>query len=278
MSQFPHLTLNDGTSIPQLGFGVFMIPDEEVDEPLGTAIEAGYRLIDTAAAYGNEAGVGRAIARSGVPREEFTVTTKLWNDAHGHDATLRAFDASMEKLGLDYLDLYLIHFPRPALGAYVESWRAFEKLRADGRIRSIGVSNFAPAELARLADECSVVPSVNQVEFHPLFLQEELRAEHERRGVVTQAWSPLGRNQGLLQHPTVTSIAAAHGRGPGQIVLRWHLQLGVVVIPKSSRADRIRANADVFDFTLGEDEMELLSGIGHTMRCNPVPGTLFDVS
>ncbi|WP_130797343.1 aldo/keto reductase, partial [Streptomyces otsuchiensis] len=270
--------LNDGTSLPQLGFGVFQVPDEEVDEPLGVAIEAGYRLIDTAAAYGNEAGVGRAIARSDVPREEFVVTTKLWNDAHGYDATLRAFDASMDRLGLDYLDLYLIHFPRPALGAYVDSWRAFEKLQADGRIRSIGVSNFGPAELTRLAEECSVTPSVNQVEFHPLFLQEELRADHGRRGVVTQAWSPLGRNQGLLQHPVVTGVAEAHGRGPGQVVLRWHLQLGVVVIPKSSRADRIRANIDLFDFELSEEEMERLSGIGHTMRCNPVPGTLFDVS
>jgi 2,5-diketo-D-gluconate reductase A len=276
--EIPLLTLNDGTSIPQLGFGVFMIPDEEVDEPLGTAIEAGYRLIDTAAAYGIEAGVGRTIARSGVPRAEFTVTTKLWNDAHGYDATLRAFDRSMELLGLDYLDLYLIHFPRPALGAFVESWRAFEKLRADGRIRSIGVSNFGPADLDRLAAECTVVPAVNQVEFHPLFLQEELRALHRERGVITQAWSPLGRNQGLLQHPVVTGIAAAHDRTPGQIVLRWHLQLGVVVIPKSSRADRIRANADVFGFSLDDEEMAALGGIGHTMRCNPVPGTLFDVS
>lgn len=278
MTDVPQVALNDGTSLPLVGFGVFMMEPAEVVEPLSAALDAGYRLIDTASAYGNEEGVGKAVAASSVPREELLVTTKLWNDDHGYDETLRAFDRSMERLGLEYLDLYLIHFPRPRHGRYLDTWRAFEKLRADGRVRSIGVSNFGVPELDRLAEECSVVPAVNQVELHPFYPQEELRAAHAERGIVTQAWSPLGRNQGLLQHPEVTAIAAAHDRTPAQVVLRWHLQLGVVTIPKSARLERVRANLDVFGFTLDDTEMARLSGLGQTIRCNPVPGTLFDVS
>ncbi|MGW5049917.1 aldo/keto reductase [Actinokineospora sp. NPDC004072] len=254
-----------------------MISPDDVVGPLATAIDTGYRLIDTAAAYGNEEGVGKAIANSGVPRSEFVVTTKLWNDAHGYDETLRAFDASAQRLGMDVVDLYLIHFPRPALGRYPGSWRAMTRLRDEGRIRSIGVSNFGVAELDRLAAETGVVPAVNQVELHPMFQQEELRAAHAERGIVTQAWSPLGRNQGLLQHPDVVAVAAAVGRTPAQVVLRWHLQLGVVVIPKSERADRIRANFDLTGFALDDAQMAALGRLGE-QRCNPVPGTLFDVS
>ncbi|WP_156755555.1 aldo/keto reductase [Actinokineospora pegani] len=277
MPPVPHLELNDGTTLPQIGYGVFMISPEDVVAPLNSAIETGYRLIDTAAAYGNEEGVGKAIANSDVPRSEFVVTTKLWNDDHGHDETLRAFDRSADKLGLDTVDLYLIHFPRPALGKYVDSWRAMVRLREEGRVRSIGVSNFGVPELDRLAEETGVVPAVNQVELHPMFPQDELRAAHAERGVITQAWSPIGRNQGLLQHPDVVAIARAVDRTPAQVVLRWHLQLGVVVIPKSERDDRIRANFDLTGFTLDAAQMATLGALGE-QRCNPVPGTLFDVS
>ncbi|MCG8917252.1 aldo/keto reductase [Actinokineospora sp. PR83] len=277
MPPVPHLPLNDGTTLPQIGYGVFMISPDDVVAPLSAAIETGYRLIDTAAAYGNEEGVGKAIANSGVPRAEFVVTTKLWNDDHGHDETLRAFDRSADKLGLDTVDLYLIHYPRPALGKYVESWRAMVRLREEGRIRSIGVSNFGVPELDRLAEETGVVPAVNQVELHPMFPQDDLRAAHAERGIVTQAWSPIGRNQGLLQHPDVVAIARAVDRTPAQVVLRWHLQLGVVVIPKSERDDRIRANFDLTGFALDEAQMAALGALGE-QRCNPVPGTLFDVS
>ncbi|MGJ6963233.1 aldo/keto reductase [Streptosporangium sp. G11] len=278
MTTIPHVLLNDGVSIPRLGYGVFLIPADQVVEPMTTAIEEGYRLVDTAAAYQNEAGVGKAIANSEIPREDFFVTTKLWNDAHGYDETMRAFDESMAKLGLDYLDLYLIHFPRPALNRYVDSWRAFERLQADGRVRSIGVSNFGVAELDRLAEECSVVPAINQIELHPLYPQHELRAAHAERGIVTQAWSPIGRDQGLLQHPTAVEIARECDRTPAQIVLRWHLQHDIVVIPKSAKPERIRANIQVFDFALDESQMARLDDLGAEQRCHPVPGTLFDVS
>ncbi|GAA2083587.1 aldo/keto reductase [Aeromicrobium halocynthiae] len=273
----PTVELNDGTTLPQVGYGVFMISADDVREPLAAALDTGYRLIDTAAAYGNEEGVGRAIAETDVPRYELVVTTKLWNDAHGYDETLRAFDASARRLGLDTVDLYLIHFPRPALGRYVDSWRAMVRLRDEGRIGSLGVSNFGVAELDRLHDETGVVPAVNQVELHPMFQQEELRAAHAERGIVTQAWSPLGRNQGLLQHPDVTALAARLGRTPGQVVLRWHLQLGVVVIPKSERPERIRENFDLAGFAIDDEGMATLSALGE-QRCNPVPGTLFDIS
>lgn len=278
MAEVTTLTLNDGVRIPQLGFGVFQIPPDEVVKATRTAIDSGYRLIDTATAYDNEEGVGQAVAECGVPREELFITTKVWNDDQGYDETLRAFDVSMAKLGLHYLDLYLIHWPRPRLDKYVATWRAFEKLQADGRVRSIGVSNFAPEQIDRLAAECSVVPSVNQVELHPGHPQHELHAYHGSRGVVTQAWSPIGRNQGLLEHEKVVAIAEAHGKSTAQVVLRWHIQRGIVAIPKSVRPDRVRANIDVFDFELSPSDVDTVSHLGTAQKVGPDPALFFDLS
>ncbi|SCE03650.1 Aldo/keto reductase [Streptomyces sp. SolWspMP-sol7th] len=233
MSTFsPAVTLNNGVVMPQLGFGVFQVPDDETTAAVASALEAGYRSVDTAAVYGNERGVGRALASSGVPREELFVTTKLWNDDQGYDATLRAFDASLDKLGLEYTDLYLIHWPTPARDRYVDSYRALEKLLADGRTRAIGVSNFQPAHLERLVAETGVVPVLNQVELHPGLQQRELRATHAALGIATEAWSPLAQGA-LLKEDALTTLAERHDRSPAQIVLRWHLQSGNIVIPKS---------------------------------------------
>ena len=265
--------LNNGIEMPQLGFGVFLVPADEVVEPVRTALDTGYRLIDTATLYGNEEGVGRAIRDSGVDREDIFVTTKVWNSDQGYDSTLRAFDGSMQLLGLDVLDLYLIHWPMPAKDRYRETWRALEKLYADGRVRAIGVSNFTVAHLDRLLAEATVVPAVNQVELHPGFPQEELRAFHARHGIVTESWSPLGRGQGLLEQEAVQAIATAHRRTPAQVVLRWHLQLGLVVIPKSAHAERIRANFEVFDFDLTDEEMAALSAVTSPSRIGPDPDT-----
>lgn len=268
------MQLNNGVEIPQLGFGVFLVPPDEVVEPVTVALDAGYRLVDTATLYGNEEGVGRAIRHSSVPRDEVFVTTKVWNSDHGHDATLRAFEHSLGLLGLDVLDLYLIHWPTPARDLYIETWQALEKLYADGRVRAIGVSNFTVAHLTRLLAETDVVPAVNQIELHPGFPQEELRALHDAHGIVTEAWSPLGRGHGLLDDDTVARIARAHGRTPAQVVLRWHVQNGFVVIPKSVRPDRIRENAAVFDFALDDDEMAALSAMTQPGRIGPDPDTM----
>ncbi len=271
MAITPRITLNNGTSIPQLGFGVFQVPADEVVAPVAAALEAGYRLIDTAAAYGNEEGVGKAIANSGVPRDELFITTKLWNDDHGYDKTLVAFDASLDKLGLDTVDLYLIHWPLPKRDRYVETWKAFEKLLADGRTRSIGVSNFNIDHLERLAAETDVTPAVNQIELHPRLAQADLRAYDAEHGMVTEAWSPIGQGQGLLNDDVVTDIAQAHDRSPAQVVLRWHIQLGNVVIPKSVTPERIRENIDVFDFELTGAEMDRLTDLGPENRVGPDP-------
>jgi len=276
MTNAPLTRLNNGVEIPQLGFGVFQIPPDEVVEPVLSAIESGYRLIDTAAAYGNEEGVGKAIAEAGVPREELFLTTKLWNTDHGHDEALRAFDTSLGKLGVDSVDLYLIHWPLPSRGRYVETWQALEKIYADGRARAIGVSNFTEPHLRRLLAESGVVPAVNQVELHPRFNQADLRAFHAEHSIVTEAWSPIGQGQGLLQDPVVTGIAQAVDRTPAQVVLRWHLQLGNVAIPKSTHAERIRANIEVFDFELTAAQMGELSGMAGS-RLGPDPEQ-FDVS
>lgn len=276
MTNAPLTRLNNGVEIPQLGFGVFQIPPDEVVEPVRSAIESGYRLIDTAAAYGNEEGVGKAIAEAGVPREELFLTTKLWNTDHGHDEALRAFDTSLGKLGVDSVDLYLIHWPLPSRGRYVETWQALEKIYADGRARAIGVSNFTEPHLRRLLAESGVVPAVNQVELHPRFNQADLRAFHAEHSIVTEAWSPIGQGQGLLQDPVVTGIAQAVDRTPAQVVLRWHLQLGNVAIPKSTHAQRIRANIEVFDFELTAAQMGELSGMAGS-RLGPDPEQ-FDVS
>jgi len=235
VTDVPTVTLNNGVEMPQLGFGVFLVPPDEVIEPVRAALDAGYRLIDTAKLYGNEEGVGRAIAESGVPREDVFITTKVWNSDHGYDSTLQALDESQKLLGVDVVDLYLIHWPVPRQDRYVDTWRAMERLLVDGRVRAIGVSNFTEAHLTRLLAETDVVPAVDQVELHPGFAQESLRTFNAEHGIVTESWSPLGRGHGLLDQEVVTSIAAAHGKTPAQTVLRWHLQLGCVVIPKSDR-------------------------------------------
>ncbi len=272
----PTVVLNNGVAIPQLGFGVFQVPPDQVIEPVETAIAAGYRLIDTAAAYRNEEGVGKAIANSGVPRDELFITTKLWNADQGYDSALRAFDASMGKLGIETLDLYLIHWPLPKRDLYVQSWKALEKLYADGRTRAIGVSNFTARHLNRLREETGIIPAVNQVELHPRWPQAGLREYHAEHQIATQAWSPIGQGRGLLDDPTIASLAKTKGKSPAQVVLRWHLQHGVIAIPKSVTPSRIRENLEVFDFELTDDEMAILSGLSSGGRIGPDPET-FDM-
>lgn len=277
MSKVPPITLNNGVEMPQLGFGVWQVPDDEAEKAVATALEAGYRSIDTAAIYGNEEGTGKAIAASGVAREDLFVTTKLWNSDQGYDATLRAFDTSLEKLGLDYVDLYLIHWPVPSKDAYIDTYKAFEKIHADGRAKSIGVSNFLPDHLERLLGETSVVPAVNQIELHPHLQQQATRAFHAEQGIATEAWSPLGSGKGLLEVPAIIAIAQKHGRSPAQVVLRWHIQLGNVVIPKSVTPSRIKENIDVFDFELDPEDMAAISALNEDRRIGPDPAT-FDVA
>ncbi|MEE1742120.1 aldo/keto reductase [Streptomyces sp. BE147] len=271
MSQVPSITLNNGLEMPQLGFGVWQVPDDEAEKAVATAIESGYRSIDTAAVYENEAGTGRAIAASGVARDELFVTTKLWNGDQGHDAALRAFDASLDRLGLDYVDLYLIHWPVPAADRYVDTYKALEKILAEGRAKSIGVSNFLPEHLERLLGETSVVPVLNQIELHPQLQQGESRALHAAHGIATEAWSPLGQGKGLLDVPTVVAVARKHGRTPAQAVLRWHLQLGNVVIPKSVTPSRIAENLDVFGFELDADDLAAFAALDEGRRLGPNP-------
>ncbi|MFF0514471.1 aldo/keto reductase [Streptomyces sp. NPDC004250] len=270
-SKVPPIILNNGVEMPQLGFGVWQVPDDEAETAVVQALEAGYRSIDTAAIYGNEEGTGRALAASGVAREDLFVTTKLWNSEQGYDTTLRAFDASLAKLGLEYLDLYLIHWPMPAEGRYVDTYKAFEKLLADGRVRAIGVSNFLPEHLERLAGETSVVPAVNQIELHPHLQQHASREVHAEQGIATEAWSPLGSGKGILDIPAIVAIAQKHNRTPAQVVLRWHLQLGNVVIPKSVTPSRIKENIDVFGFTLDTEDLAAISALNEDRRLGPDP-------
>jgi 2,5-diketo-D-gluconate reductase A len=274
MPTIPSLTMNNGLAIPQLGFGVFQIPQDETQEAVTTALEAGYRLIDTAQGYRNEEGVGAAIAASDRSTDELFLTTKLSNDRQGYEETLTAFDESMNKLGVDVLDLFLIHWPQPMFDQYVETWRAFERLLGEGRIRSIGVSNFEIEHLQRLFAETDVVPTVNQIELHPEFPQAELRSFHAEHGILTEAWGPIGQGKGLLENPHIVEVAQAKERTPAQVVLRWHLQLGNVVIPKSVNPDRIRENIEVFDFELDDAEMASIAEVETGKRLGSDPNTM----
>ena len=267
----PDVVLNNGIEIPQVGFGVWRVPGAETQRAVKTALDAGYRHIDTAKLYGNEDGVGAAIRESRLDRGTVFVTSKVWNSDQGYDSTLRAFDATMDQLGFDVLDLYLIHWPRPEAGTAADTWRAMEKLYVDGRIRAIGVSNFRPEHLRRLLDTAEVVPAVNQVELHPYLQQVDTRAANDAAGIATEAWAPLAKGGDLLHDPVVTRLAAKHERTPAQVVLRWHLQLHTIVIPKSVTPSRIAENIDVFDFDLDAEEMTAIGGLDREGRTGPHP-------
>jgi 2,5-diketo-D-gluconate reductase A len=268
----PSLALHDGVEIPQLGFGVFQVPPEDTQEVVEQALEAGYRHIDTAAAYRNEKGVGAAIAASGIAREDLFVTTKLWNSEQGFETTMAAFDASLDRLDFEYVDLYLIHWPVPSEDRFVDTWRAFERIHEEGRARTIGVSNFRVEDLERLEAETEARPTVNQIELHPRLQQAELRAWHADRGILTEAWSPLAQGE-LLDDETIGAIAEGHGKTPAQAVLRWHLQLGNVIFPKSVTPERIRENIELFDFELSDVEMAEFERLERGERIGPDPGT-----
>jgi 2,5-diketo-D-gluconate reductase A len=261
----PRIRLNDGTVIPQLGLGVFQVPNEQVAEVVRYGFEAGYRSIDTAAGYRNEEGVGEAIASSGLPREEIFVTTKLANSDHGYDAALKAFEQSLNKLKLDYVDLYLIHWPLPGQDKYVDTWRAFEKLQEDGLARSIGVSNFLIPHLERLFDETDVLPSVNQIEIHPALQQQELRHFCLDHDIVPEAYSPLAQGE-VLREPAIQELAGKHRKTPAQVILRWHIQEGNIVIPKSVTPARIKENIEIFDFELTKEDMRVFERLDTGLR------------
>jgi 2,5-diketo-D-gluconate reductase A len=275
-TQAPVVTLHDGAEMPQLGFGTWQIPAEETQEKVEEALAVGYRHVDTAAAYRNEAGVGAAIAATGVRREDVFVTTKLWNSQQGYDSALRAFEKSLERLGTGHVDLYLIHWPLPQRDLFLDTWRAFERIKEEGGARSIGVSNFRIEDLERLEREAELLPTVNQIELHPRFQQAELRTWHSDHGIATEAWSPLAQGD-LLEDGTIETVAAHHDRTPAQVILRWHLQVGNVVIPKSSSPERIRQNFELFDFTLSEDNMAALKRLDTDRRIGPDPAS-FDVT
>jgi 2,5-diketo-D-gluconate reductase A len=258
--------------MPLLGFGTWQIRGAECADAVRTALDVGYRHLDTAAAYRNEAAVGQAVRGSGLDRDEVFVTTKCWNDDQGYEEAKRALRASLERLGLDRVDLYLIHWPAPARDRYADTWRAFVELQAEGLARAIGVSNFQPAHLRRIVDETGVTPAVNQVELHPRLQQPDLRQVHAELGIVTEAWSPLAQGA-VLDDPAIARIADAHGVTPGQVVLRWHLQIGNVVIPKSVTPERIEQNFDVGDFELGDDEMAAIAALDAGERTGPDPDT-----
>ncbi|MEU8635754.1 aldo/keto reductase [Amycolatopsis sp. NPDC048633] len=268
----PAVELNNGVRIPQFGFGVFQIPPEETAQAVRSALEAGYRHLDTAQLYRNEEGVGAGVAESGIPREDVFVTTKLANDAHGHDNAITALEGSLRRLGFDYVDLYLIHWPLPHKDNYVRTWRGFEDILRAGKARAIGVSNFQPAHLDRLAEKTGTVPAVNQIELHPALQQTELRAYHQEHGIATEAWSPLAQAE-VLEDPVLTDLAGKHDRTAAQVVLRWHLQLGTIVFPKSSSPDRIRENIDVFGFELDDEDMTAIGKLDDGRRTGPDPDT-----
>ena len=259
-TSIPTVDLNDGRSIPQLGFGVFQVSEEDTAPSVRCALQTGYRSIDTAAAYGNEAEVGEAIRQSGLDRDEVFLTTKLWNDDQGYDAAFRAFEHSLERLGFDQVDLYLIHWPAPGRGQYVETWRALCELKRDGRARSIGVSNFTVENLERVIDDSGVVPALNQIELHPRLIQSELRRFHSEHGIATEAWSPLAQGA-AFKEPAVAQVAVKHGRTLAQVILRWHLQSGTIVIPKSQNPERMKENMMIFDFALDQTDMAAIAGL-----------------
>lgn len=275
MSKIPEVTLNNGVKMPQFGLGVWQARDgHEVKSAVMSAIAVGYRLIDTAAVYGNEKGVGQAIKESGIDRSELFITTKLWNADQGYDAALRAFGASLERLGLEYVDLYLIHWPVPAKNLYTETWRALEKIYEEGRAKAIGVSNFLPEHLDTLLTEAKVIPAVNQVELHPRFTQAALREYCEQKGIVVEAYSPLGGSGADVLHERVLQeIGSAYHKSPAQVVLRWHIQLGHVVIPKSVHEERIKENREIFDFELTDEDMRLISELDTNMPVGADPAT-----
>lgn len=266
-----YITLNNGLKMPQLGFGVWQVSDEQATPAVKKALEVGYRSIDTAMIYGNEKGVGRAIKESNVPREELFITTKVWNADHGYENTLKAFDASLERLGLDYIDLYLIHWPTPKYDQYVDTYKAMEKIYKDGRSKAIGVCNFDIEHLERLLNECEVVPVVNQVERHPYFQQRELQDFCEKHHIIIEAYSPLMNGKDVLNDSVVKEIAKAHGKTAAQVILRWHLQTGVITIPKSVTPSRIEENFDVFDFELTAEDMEKMAALDRNLRIGAVP-------
>jgi len=272
----PTVTVNNGVEMPQLGFGVWQItPDERATQAVLTAFDAGYRAVDTARIYTNEGGVGAALEASDLARSDVFVTTKLWNNEQGYDSVLRAFDNSLAKLGTDYIDMYLVHWPVPFHNRYVETWRAFEKLYADGRVRAIGVSNFEPDHLRTLLDSANVVPALNQIEFHPYLQQHELFALHRELGIATESWSPLGQGT-VLGDPVIRAIADRLGRTPAQVILRWQLQLGNIVVPKSATESRIRENIALFDFELSEDDMAAFAAIHRGERVGQHPNDFID--
>jgi 2,5-diketo-D-gluconate reductase A len=271
IDQIPHIALR-GAEIPQLGFGVFQVPPKDTADAVANALQIGYRHLDTAAAYRNEAAVGRAIAASGLDREEVFVTTKCWNDDQGYEQARRAFSGSLERLQFDYVDLYLIHWPVPVNDLYVDTWKAFIELQSEGLARAIGVSNFQPAHLNRVVAETGVTPAINQVELQPYFQQAPLRRVHAELGIVTEAWSPLAQGR-VLDDPVITGIASTHAKTPAQVVIRWHLQLGNVVIPKSVTPARIAENFDVFGFELSDAEMDAIRALDAGRRDGPDPDT-----
>jgi diketogulonate reductase-like aldo/keto reductase len=271
-ASIPTVTLNDDNKIPVIGLGVGELSDSETEQAVSAALEAGYRLIDTASAYGNEAAVGRAIAASGVPRDELFITTKLATEDQGFQASQDALTASIERLGLDYVDLYLIHWPGGDPGKYVDSWGGLMKRKEDGFTRSIGVSNFHAEDLSNVIELSFVTPAINQVELHPLLNQAELRAVNAEYGIVTEAYGPLGVGK-LLENPAVASVAQAHGKTPAQALIRWSIQLGNVVIPRSANPERIKSNLDVFDFELSDDQMAALNALDDGTRFRPDPET-----
>ncbi|MFN3363196.1 MAG: aldo/keto reductase [Allorhizobium sp.] len=273
MTDQTHIALNDGARIPQVGLGVWQTPNDEAAPAVKAALSAGYRHVDTAAVYENEEGVGEGIRQSGIDRSDIFLTTKLWNTEQGYDQTLKAFDASLKRLGTDYVDLYLIHWPSAHRGLFVDTWKAFVKLKEEGRAKSIGVSNFYPEHIEKIVAETGVVPVINQIELHPDFQQREARAFHEKHGIATQSWSPLGQGK-LLGHPAIADIATKLGRTPAQVIIRWHIDNGLVVIPKSVTPSRINENFKVFDFKLSAEDLDTLNGLDDAgARIGPDPKT-----